>query len=53
MGSKKSVTIGYRYYLALHMGFCRGPVDELVQINVGGKEAFGPKRAGSLGKRRK
>jgi len=29
--------------VALHPGFCRGPVDELVQINVGGKEAFGPK----------
>jgi len=46
MGSRKKVTVGYRYYLGLHMGFCRGPVDELVQINVGGKEAFGPKRAG-------
>jgi len=49
MGSKKKVTVGYRYYLALHMGFCRGPVDELVQINVGGKEAFGPKQPGSSG----
>jgi len=46
MGSKKKVTVGYRYYLALHMGFCRGPVDELVQINVGDKEAFGSNRAG-------
>jgi len=46
MGSRKKVTVGYRYYLGLHMGFCRGPVDELVQINVGGKEAFGPKMHG-------
>jgi len=52
MGSKKKVTVGYRYYLALHMGFCRGPVDELVQINVGGKEAFGPKRPGGTGHRK-
>jgi len=49
MGGRKKVTVGYRYYLGLHMGFCRGPVDELVQINVGGKEAFGPKKPGGSG----
>lgn len=40
MGSKKSVTIGYRYYMGIHMGLGRGPVDELVEIEVGGKKAW-------------
>jgi len=44
MGSSKKVTVGYRYFMGLHMGFCRGPVDELVHINVGDKEVFGPNK---------
>lgn len=28
-------TIGFRYYLSLHMGLCRGPIDEIVRINAG------------------
>lgn len=31
---------GYRYFFALHMGIGRGPVDELVEIKVGGKTAW-------------
>jgi len=26
---------GHRYYMGMHMGVCRGPVDELVEIRVG------------------
>lgn len=33
-------TIGFRYYLGLHMGVCRGPVNELVQIDVADKQAW-------------
>lgn len=40
MGMGKSVVIGYKYYLGLHMGLGRGPVDELVEIQVGGKTAW-------------
>lgn len=40
MGMGKSVTVGYQYYMGLHMGLGRGPVDELVEIQVGGKQAF-------------
>ena len=40
MGSKKSVTIGYRYYMGIHMGICRGPVNALVAVDVGGKTAW-------------
>lgn len=40
MGGSKSQTIGYRYYMAIHMGLCRGPIDEIVQIDVGDVRAF-------------
>lgn len=41
MGSKSSSGIkGYRYYMGLHMGLCRGPVDSLVEIRVGGRVAW-------------
>lgn len=38
--SSSSQTIGYRYFLSMHMGLCRGPVDELVQIDVGDLRAW-------------
>ncbi len=40
MGSSKSATVGYRYYMGLHFGICHGPVDELQQINVGERTAW-------------
>ncbi len=43
MGSIKgggSVTVGYRYYMSLQMGLCRGPLDEIEQINVGDVRAW-------------
>ncbi|MFT0211840.1 phage tail protein [Pseudomonas sp. F1_0610] len=40
MGSKKSVVIGYKYYMGIHMGACRGPVDELVEITADGKQIY-------------
>lgn len=33
-------TIGYRYSFGIHMGISRGPVDELVEIRVGDKQAW-------------
>lgn len=40
-GSKGSgQTIGYKYYMSLHMGLCRGPIDEIVQINAGDVRAW-------------
>lgn len=35
-----SQVIGYRYLFGIHMGISRGPVDELLQIKVGGKNAW-------------
>ncbi|MBR0568002.1 hypothetical protein J5J83_17915 [Azoarcus sp. L1K30] len=40
MGSGKKVTIGFKYLMGIHMGVSRGPVNELVQIDAGGKTAF-------------
>ncbi|MDR0736097.1 MAG: hypothetical protein LBF51_04565 [Zoogloeaceae bacterium] len=39
MGSKK-VTIGYIYYMGIHMGIARGPLDEINRITVGDKTAW-------------
>lgn len=35
-----SQTIGYRYFMTIQYGLCRGPVDEIVQIKAGGKSAW-------------
>lgn len=40
MGKRKKTTIGYKYYMGLHMGLCRGPVDAIRQIRVGDKVAW-------------
>lgn len=40
MGSRKKQTVGYRYLFGLHMGLARGPVDEIVEIRVGDREAW-------------
>lgn len=39
-GGGGSQVVGYRYYFGIHMGVCRGPVDELVAIKVGDKLAW-------------
>lgn len=40
MGKKGSVVIGFKYFMGLHMGVSRGPVNELVSITVGDRYAF-------------
>lgn len=37
---KSRPTVGYRYYMGLHMGVSRGPVDELLEIRVGDRSAW-------------
>lgn len=39
-GKSKKQTIGYKYFMSLHQALCRGPIDEIVQIDIGGKKAF-------------
>ena len=36
----KKVTIGYKYYLGLHMVLCHGPIDKITAVEVGGKVAW-------------
>lgn len=40
MGSSKKQTVGYRYYMGIHMGLCHGPVDALLAIEAGGRTAW-------------
>lgn len=39
-GSSKKVTVGYRYYLGMHMILCHGPADKLLNITVDGRRAW-------------
>lgn len=34
------VVVGYRYLFGIHMGLCRGPVDEIIEVKVGDKTAW-------------
>ena len=48
-GSSKSVTIGYRYNLGIHMILCQGPVDKMTSIEVDNKMAWsGPSTGGTI-----
>lgn len=40
MGGSKKVTVGYRYYLGMHMVMSHGPVDALLRIRVDNKIAW-------------
>ncbi|MBB3103808.1 phage tail protein [Azomonas macrocytogenes] len=40
MGMGGSVTIGYKYFMGIHMGIGRGPMNALVAIQADGKEVF-------------
>lgn len=40
MGSSKKQTVGYRYFMGLHFAICQGPVDALLQINAGDRNAW-------------
>lgn len=39
-GSSKKVTVGYKYYLGMHMILCHGPVDKLLRIFVDKRPAW-------------
>ena len=48
-GSSKKVTVGYKYYLGLHMVLCHGPIDKLIRIDVDEKAAWtGASTGGSI-----
>lgn len=33
-------TVGFRYFMGMHMGICRGPINELNEIRVGDRTAW-------------
>lgn len=39
-GGGGSQTVGYRYFMGLHMGLCHGPIDAILDIRVGDRGAF-------------
>lgn len=40
MGKAKNVTVGFKYLMSMQMGMCRGPVDALLEIRVGDRQAW-------------
>jgi len=40
MGGKSGGTVGYRYYIGMHLVVCYGPVDEVHEIRVGDRLAY-------------
>lgn len=38
--SKKKQTVGYRYYVGVHMGICEGPVDALLELRSEDRTAW-------------
>lgn len=50
MGSSKKQTVGYRYYLGMHMILCHGPIDFITSITVDKRKAWtGTSTGGSIG----
>lgn len=47
MGSSKKQTVGYRYYLGMHLAICHGPVDAVTEIQVGERQAWSGNLAAS------
>lgn len=47
MGVKKKITVGFRYYMGIHMGLGRGPINELVEVQVGDKTAWSGSATGN------
>jgi hypothetical protein len=39
-GSSKKQTVGYKYYLGMHMALCHGPVDKVVRVQVDKRDAW-------------
>jgi hypothetical protein len=36
----KAQTIGYKYYLGMHLGLCHGPIDAVTRLSVDDREAW-------------
>lgn len=45
---KKSQTVGYRYYIGMHLAICQGPVDAVQEITIGDRTVWGNSERWSL-----
>lgn len=45
-GKSKKQTVGYKYLIGMHMVFCHGPIDALLKIIVGDREAWSGNSSG-------
>ena len=45
--SSKSVTVGYKYYVGMHMVLTHGPVDKLLRVQVDERTAWQGEQSGS------
>lgn len=45
-GKSKAQTIGYKYYLGMHLSLCHGPIDFLTQARVDNREAWSGNNSG-------
>ena len=49
MGKSKKVTVGYKYYVGMHMVLCHGPVDSITAVEVDNRTAWsGTSTGGSI-----
>lgn len=39
-GGQGRPTVGYRYYMSIFMGLCRGPIDSIEEIKIGDRTAW-------------
>ncbi len=48
-GKSKAQTIGYKYYLGMHLGLCHGPIDAITRLSVDKRTAWsGVNTGGSI-----
>jgi hypothetical protein len=48
-GKGGDVTVGYRYFLGMHMALCHGPIDKILEVQVDGRVAWtGTSTGGSI-----
>lgn len=45
-GSSKSVTVGYKYYVGMHLVLCHGPIDKLLRVQVDERTVWQGSQAG-------
>lgn len=39
-GKSKAQTVGYKYYLGMHLGLCHGPIDAITRLRVDDRDAW-------------